>query len=59
MIDYVLSHWTDILMAGFAVVGAASALTALTPSKDDDAIVAKVKAVLDFLALNVGHAKPK
>jgi hypothetical protein len=57
MLDYILSHWDDLLFVATAVVTAASAITALTPTKDDDAVLSIVKKALDFLALNVGHAK--
>ena len=46
--------WAD---AAFAVIAAASAITALTPSPADDRWVAKVRRMLEVLALNVGHAK--
>lgn len=48
-----LPQW---LVAITAVVSAAAAITALTPSKADDALLAKVLAVLDWLSLNFGNA---
>ena len=42
-----------------AVVTAASAVAAMTPTKKDDKIVGKLYKVLDFLALNIGRAKDK
>ena len=48
-----LPQW---LVAITAVVTAAAAITALTPSKSDDAFIAKVLAVLDWLSLNFGNA---
>jgi hypothetical protein len=41
------------------MVAAASAFTALTPSPKDDSFLAKVYAVLNVLALNVGNAQNK
>lgn len=38
------------------IVTAAAAITALTPTQADDAIVAKVLKVLDWLSLNFGNA---
>lgn len=48
----------DWLNAITAFVAGASAITALTPAAGDDRVVGKVKRVLDWIALNVGHAKP-
>lgn len=48
-----LPQW---LTAITAVVTAAAAITALTPTKSDDAFLAKVLKVLDWLALNFGNA---
>jgi|TARA_R110000824_G_scaffold51312_1_gene143208 hypothetical protein len=40
-----------------AVVAAASAICALTPTPKDDTIVRKVYVLVEWLALNVGKAK--
>ena len=45
------------LVAITAVVTAATAITALTPTKTDDKIINKVLKVLNFLAGNVGKNK--
>lgn len=50
------SQWIEALLA---VVGAASAVAAVTPTKKDDSLVGTVSRVVDLLALNVGHAKRK
>jgi len=42
-----------------AVVAAASAIAALTPTPTDDSLVAKAYKIVDWLALNVGKAKDK
>lgn len=50
------------LVAITAVVTAAAGITALTPTPKDDAVLGKVRKVLDWLALNIGNArneKPK
>lgn len=39
------------------VIAVAAAITALTPTPKDDAIVAKVLKLVNFLALNFGNAK--
>lgn len=43
--------------AALAIVGAASAVAAATPTPKDDNLVGKLYRVLDCLALNIGHAK--
>lgn len=48
----------DWLNAVTAFVAGASAITALTPAKGDDKAVGKVRRVLEWIALNVGHARP-
>lgn len=45
--------------AALAVVAAASAVAALTPGAEDDRFVAKLRRIVDVLALNIGHARPK
>ncbi|MEX2249822.1 MAG: hypothetical protein WD671_09305 [Parvibaculum sp.] len=51
--------WLVWVEAGLAVVGAASAVAAATPTPKDDTLVGKHYRVIDVLALNVGHAKEK
>lgn len=59
MLDFIINRWDDILVALTSVVTAASAVCALTPSQTDDKIIARVRQILDVLALNVGQAKTK
>ena len=59
IISYLVANVDSILFAVSAVVAAASAVAALTPTPKDDSIVAKAYKVLDWLALNVGKAKDK
>lgn len=47
--------WLNALLA---LVTAASAATALTPTAADDRLLGRVRRVLEWLALNVGHARP-
>lgn len=46
------------LNAVTAFVAGASAITALTPATGDDKVLGKVRRALEWIALNVGHAKP-
>ena len=59
IISYLVSNVDSILFAVSAIVAAASAIAALTPTPKDNAVVAKAYKVLDWLALNVGKAKDK
>lgn len=51
-----LQQW---LLAITSVVTAASAITALTPTKKDDRLRGYILAALNFLALNIGNARRK
>jgi|TARA_R110001583_G_scaffold141056_5_gene293178 hypothetical protein len=57
IIKFVVDNLEAILGAATAVVTAASALAALTPTPKDDGIVKALYKVVDFLALNIGKAK--
>ena len=59
IISYLVANVDSILFAVSAVVAAASAVAALTPTPKDDSIVAKAYKVLDWVALNVCKAKDK
>ena len=50
------AEWVEALLA---VIGAASAVAAATPTKKDDTIVGTISRMVDLLALNVGHARRK
>lgn len=59
IISYLVSNVDSILLAVSAIVAAASAVAALTPTPSDDALAAKAYKVVDWLALNIGKAKDK
>ena len=56
-----LSHIFDQvpswLSVASGIVAAASAVTAMTPTPRDDALLGKIYQVIELLALNIGHAK--
>ena len=54
---FIITYFNEILVAITSIVTGASAICALTPNKKDDTIMAKVRKVLDIVALNVGQAK--
>jgi len=57
--EYIQENWEAILSIITAVVAAASAVAALTPTPKDDGWVKKAYKIVDLLALNVGKAKDK
>lgn len=59
IIAYLVSNVDSIIAALTAVVAAASAIAALTPTPKDDGLAAKAYKVVDWLALNIGKAKDK
>lgn len=59
MLDYVTSHAAQLWAIASTVVTLAAAITALTPTPKDDAVLNTIRKVLDWAALNVGNAKNK
>jgi hypothetical protein len=59
IISYLVSNADNLLAVATAIVAAASAISALTPTPKDDAVASKAYKVLDWLALNIGKAKDK
>ena len=48
--SWILNHWSDCLAVFGGLVAVATTIVHLTPSQKDDAILAKVIAVLNFLS---------
>jgi hypothetical protein len=59
IITYLISNADNLLAVATAIVAAASAIAALTPTPKDNDLAAKAYKVLDWLALNIGKAKDK
>lgn len=57
MLTWLTAHWADLFQIVTGIIAVASVVTALTPTQADDNVVATIKKVVDFLAVNVGHAK--
>jgi hypothetical protein len=57
MIDYILENKEELFGVVTAIIAAASAIAALTPTPKDDTIIGKAYKVIDWLALNVFNAK--
>jgi hypothetical protein len=59
IITWILEHKLDLINAVTAVVAAASAIAAVTPTPKDDGFLKKAYVLIDWLALNIGKAKDK
>lgn len=59
VISWILEHKIELINTLTAVVTAASAIAALTPTPKDEGWVAKAYKLVDWLALNIGKAKDK
>jgi|TARA_B100001059_G_scaffold136478_1_gene136824 hypothetical protein len=57
MIEYITENKEQLFGIITAVIAAASAIAALTPTPKDDGLIKKIYKVIDFLALNVFNAK--
>jgi hypothetical protein len=58
--DNVATDWAlKIVQYGSSVIGFASMIAAITPTKKDNAAIAILRAVIDALAFNFGNAKNK
>ena len=57
--NWIIENGANIFAIATSVVGTAALIAAITPTPKDDAILAKAKKVLDFLAGNFGFAKNK
>lgn len=57
MIEQIVAHMADIWLLVTTTVAIASGVAALTPTPTDDAILLKVRKILDVVALNVANAK--
>ena len=59
MINYILENKEQLFGVVTAVIAAASAIAALTPTPKDDTFIGKAYKIVDWLALNVFKAKEK
>jgi hypothetical protein len=59
MINYIIENKEQLFGVVTAVIAAASAIAALTPTPKDDSFISKAYKVVDWLALNVFKAKDK
>jgi hypothetical protein len=57
MINYILENKDELFGVVTAIIAAASAIAALTPTPKDDTFIGKAYKIIDWLALNVFNAK--
>ena len=59
MIQYITDNWEYIAASALGAHALASAITAMTPTPEDDKWVAKIYKLVEMVALVVGKAKHK
>lgn len=59
MITYITENSAELIAIATATVTLASLISAITPNETDNKITSILAKVLNWLALNVGKAKPK
>lgn len=50
MLDWILTHWSDLLAIYGGVVAIATVIVKLTPSPKDDSILEKIIKILDHFS---------
>ena len=58
MITYIQENSAELIAIATATVTLASLISAITPNKTDNKITSILTKVINWLALNVGKAKP-
>lgn len=56
-LNQAIENWDTYSVAVLAVMGAAAAIAALTPTPKDDGIVAFLRKVIDIIGMNILNAK--
>lgn len=59
MITYIQENSAELIAIATATVTLASLISAITPNKTDNKVTSILAKVINWLALNVGKAKPK
>jgi hypothetical protein len=57
MIDYILTNKGGLFGALTAIIAAASAIAALTPTPKDDTFIGKAYKIIDWLALTCSRLR--
>lgn len=59
MITYITENSAELISIATATVTLASLVSALTPNATDNKVTSILAKIINWLALNVGKAKPK
>jgi len=59
MINYIIENKEQLITLATATVTLASLVSAMTPNKTDNKITGVLLKLINWLALNIGKAKPK
>jgi len=59
MITYITENSAELIAIATATVTLASLISAITPNETDNKVTSILTKVINWLALNVGKAKPK
>ena len=51
MIEFITTHWDQVIIAVLAVLGAASAIAKITPTEADDKVINSILKVVHGLGL--------
>lgn len=51
-ISWIVANYDTIITALLAIIGGFSIIAKLTPTPKDDAVISKIVAALDFVAMN-------
>lgn len=57
IINNIIENWSTYAQVILAVIGAAAAIAAITPTPRDDRFVAFLRKIIDVIGMNVGNAK--
>ena len=56
-LNYLIENWRDVSVTILAVMGAAAAIAAWTPTPKDDSVVAFLRKIIDLIGQNYLNAK--
>lgn len=57
--EFLINHWTDILLGLTSIVTGASVIAKLTPTKTDDRILGQILHFIDIIAINTEPTETK
>lgn len=58
-VNWIMTNGHQLLEIVTTAIALASLIAAITPSPKDDSVIAKIRSLVDVIALNIGFAKKK